>query len=146
MIFGFRSGLYVRPFADPIKGTTDIDADELIVGDNLCTFENGVVQSAKITAINQQIKQGKFAPLTSSGTILVDGILCSCYARISEGYVAYSHYTAHLLCLPMRCLFSMNSENCYLQCLSKLYIFGLITFNRILKKFADKINLRFLSN
>lgn len=43
-----------------------------------------------------QLSDGVYAPLTTSGTIVVDGVTCSCYAEFS------SHRIAHAVMLPLR--------------------------------------------
>lgn len=43
-----------------------------------------------------QLSEGVYAPLTTAGTIMVDGITCSCYAEFG------SHRMVHAAMLPMR--------------------------------------------
>ena len=50
-----------------------------------------------------ELSEGVYAPLTTSGTIVVDGITCSCYAEFS------SHRIAHLAMLPLRVYHNIKS-------------------------------------
>lgn len=47
-------------------------------------------------------KQGAYAPLTASGQLLVEGVLCSCYA--SPPSLKLSHSICHTAMLPLRIL------------------------------------------
>ena len=51
---------------------------------------------AKVNKVSVQRNYGAFAPLTEEGTILVNGILASCYA------LTENHNTAHLSFWPWR--------------------------------------------
>ena len=52
--------------------------------------------NSEVISITRTWKQGAFAPLTSKGTLLVNSILVSCYAKVED------HRTAHLSFSPMR--------------------------------------------
>ena len=49
-----------------------------------------------VTDITMVTGEGVFAPLTSSGTLVVDGVVVSCYALVS------SHRLAHFVMTPLR--------------------------------------------
>jgi len=55
-------------------------ADLVTVGDVLEVIVEGQVQRERVVSIDKETKKGTFAPLTASGTILVDNVLASCYA------------------------------------------------------------------
>lgn len=52
--------------------------------------------AARVSSVRLQANVGAYAPLTEEGTILVNGILASCYALTER------HSTAHLSFLPWR--------------------------------------------
>ncbi len=58
----------------------------------------------EIKSIEMEVVNGFSAPLTTAGTILVEGILVSCYAVIE------SHWLAHLSMSPIRWLYALNSN------------------------------------
>ena len=68
-------------------------ARDLAVGDILIHEDTG--NKAEITKIDTKVQDGFYSPLTSSGTLVVDGFLVSCYA-------SYPHQVAHAAVLPIR--------------------------------------------
>ena len=73
-------------------------AEEISVGDNLFKLSDRdkTLQPVKVTSIKETLRHGAFAPLTDQGTLLIDGVLTSCYAEIR------SHRLAHLALTPLR--------------------------------------------
>ena len=76
-------------------------ANTVNVGDFLWSGGSGLVRVKSVTIV---VDTGVFAPLTSSGTILVDDLLASCYADIE------SHDLAHLVSMPIRVFPQMLQE------------------------------------
>ena len=52
--------------------------------------------SAKVISISVEHNEGSYAPITSHGTIIVDGVLASCYAVVDN------HHLAHWVFAPVR--------------------------------------------
>jgi hypothetical protein len=68
-----------------------------------------VLSSGVVTSIEQVERDGVYAPLTKSGTIVVEGTVASCYAAAHE---ALSHSVSHMIMTPMRMLgFSSTSTS-----------------------------------
>jgi len=63
-------------------------ADMVKVGDLLHILENNTIRWEEVVRIQTDTRTGIYAPLTSSGTILVDNILASCYADFLNQGVA----------------------------------------------------------
>jgi len=83
---------------------TGIPARYFEIGDIVLysTGDSLVASTTKIVNIEGIVKAGSYAPITHSGWILVDGIICSCYApgRHIAQYVRED--TIHTLLLPFR--------------------------------------------
>lgn len=62
---------------------TDKLALELFIGDSLILLDGSF---AKITEIETICSKGVFAPLTSSGVIVADGVVCSCHADLPHSW------------------------------------------------------------
>ncbi|XP_018417383.1 PREDICTED: desert hedgehog protein isoform X1 [Nanorana parkeri] len=89
---------------DPMAGFLPVYAHRVQVGDFVQIFVNGTqLLPSKVVNLSIQEETGVYAPLTSHGTLLVDGILTSCYANIEW------HEMAHRSFAPMRLLYNMFS-------------------------------------
>ena len=71
-------------------------ASEVNIGDLLYTSNRNISGFQTVSQITMTIEKGVYAPLTRQGTLLVDGVLVSCYAHWP------SHDTAHLVMAPLR--------------------------------------------
>lgn len=80
-LFAYKSGDVVPVFADSLV------VGDLLVGSN--------VPVKNITSITRVVEKGYVDPLTYSGTIMANGIACSCYA-------SFPHHLANLALLPAR--------------------------------------------
>jgi len=83
-----------------------------------------------VTNVTMVTGRGVFAPLTSSGTIVVDGVIVSCYALVS------SHQLAHVAMAPVRLAARTCSLwNCYDDTLSPLD--GVHWYAQFLRRVAE---------
>ena len=65
------------------ESSKPVYASNVTPGSYVFTLDfNDSVQPSKVTQVGTVTAVGKFAPLTAEGTILVDGILASCYGDI----------------------------------------------------------------
>lgn len=79
----------------------DKHASELKVGDRLLVATEDGLVAARVLTITQTMGEGAFAPLTASGTIVVDGVLASNYATHTQG-LRLPHSAAHATFFPVR--------------------------------------------
>ena len=73
-----------------------IPAKHVRLGDLLLISSRNQIQSSRIIEIRKEMKSGWFAPLTVKGTLLVNGILVSCFASVSD------HFLAQMFLTPLR--------------------------------------------
>nr|APD15680.1 lophotrochozoan hedgehog-related [Acanthochitona crinita] len=70
-------------------------AQDVSVGDYLFSAETSGLEPARVLEIDSEIMEGVYVPLTETGTLVVDGILASCYSSIN-------HHVAHAFLTPVR--------------------------------------------
>ncbi|CAB9531682.1 Desert hedgehog protein [Seminavis robusta] len=103
--------VYVHGKSNPVR------ADSIQVGDSLLGKNN---EPLKVTKIRETQKKGIYAPLTKSGTIVVDNILASNYISLQDNAAEYvelsflpkvlsHHALSHLWMAPFRLLCSTTS-------------------------------------
>jgi hypothetical protein len=74
-----------------------VPADKVRIGDSLVhVTRNRGISEARVMEIGCVRLTGVYAPLTESGTLIVDGFLVSCYADVK------SHRKAHAITAPLR--------------------------------------------
>ncbi|CAF1171501.1 unnamed protein product [Rotaria sordida] len=90
------TGFHLIPIISSNNKMNYIAARQVQLGDQLYVLMNGHMKSSSVRNITIEIKQGYFAPLTLTGTILINDVLASCYAS------AKSHQWAQTFMAPFR--------------------------------------------
>ena len=70
-------------------------ADEIQEGDKLISWKGSKITEETVIAVGPTIEKGTWAPLTMEGTLLVDGLLASCYA-------SFPHALSDLALAPVK--------------------------------------------
>eukprot|EP00092_Neocalanus_flemingeri_P071049 GFUD01087279.1.p1 GENE.GFUD01087279.1~~GFUD01087279.1.p1 ORF type:complete len:286 (-),score=37.20 GFUD01087279.1:79-936(-) len=99
-------------------------AGKVMLGDVIFNAEQG--KNAEVIKISKFSSVGYYAPLTKSGTLVVDGYLASCYA-------SYPHWVAHTALYPARTwpgIFLGDTQE------------GTGTYLTMLKTLGNMVNLR----
>ena len=55
-------------------------ADQIETGDKLVSWKGSKMTEETVVAVEPAVEKGTWAPFTMEGTLLVDGLLASCYA------------------------------------------------------------------
>ena len=81
-LFTTNDSLPVTLTASHVVFTTNSTkyAGDLVPGDTLLHWDGEQVKEQEISMIKTSMESGYWAPLTRSGTLLVNGYLMSCYA------------------------------------------------------------------
>eukprot|EP00927_Polykrikos_kofoidii_P066075 TRINITY_DN61734_c0_g1_i1.p1 TRINITY_DN61734_c0_g1~~TRINITY_DN61734_c0_g1_i1.p1 ORF type:complete len:435 (-),score=62.78 TRINITY_DN61734_c0_g1_i1:415-1719(-) len=92
--------------------TTAVAAAQLIPGDVVvCTLDgHSGVQSVVQTVERATTRRGMFAPLTASGTLIVDGVVASVYAGV-VGMRPFTHAGAHAAFFFLRAYHAVMRED-----------------------------------
>ncbi|CAF1278143.1 unnamed protein product [Rotaria sordida] len=88
--------LHLIPIISSNNKMNYIAARQVQLGDQLYVLMNGHIESSPVRNITIEIKKGYFAPLTLTGTILINDVLASCYAS------AKNHQWAQTSMAPFR--------------------------------------------
>lgn len=82
-----------------------IYAEQLQVGDRLLVRDsNELVVKDVVVRVRPVLRKGVFAPLTTTGTVVVDDVVASCYAVVD------SQRIAHWAFAPVRLIFSVRTS------------------------------------
>merc|ERR1719309_486972 len=71
----------------------DVLAEDVNIGDSVIIEVGEFVNKSRVVKIEAEKLDGAYVPLTERGTLLVDGVLTSCYTN-------GDHYVAHALMTP----------------------------------------------
>ncbi|CAF1951107.1 unnamed protein product [Rotaria magnacalcarata] len=94
--------------ADDAELKSAIFASQLHVGDRIKYLHNNQIVAAKIESIYLTKEEGFYAPLTPSGTIIIDNVVVSNYATVSNHQLA--HYVMNIYRWWIH-LFGSNESN-----------------------------------
>ena len=70
-------------------------ADQIEKGDKLVSWKGLKLTEETVVAVEPAVKKGKWSPFTMEGTLLVDGLLASCYA-------SFPHAVSDLAFAPVK--------------------------------------------
>ena len=70
-------------------------ADQIEEGDNLISWKGSKMTEEKVVRVEPVTEEGTWSPFTMEGTLLVDGLLASCYA-------SFSHAQSDLVLAPVK--------------------------------------------
>ncbi|CAM4760304.1 unnamed protein product [Rotaria magnacalcarata] len=90
------TGLHLIPINSSDEKIDYIPAKEIKLGDRFYVVVNGQLKHSSVINISIEFKTGYFAPLTMTGTLLVNDVFASCYAS------AKSHHFAQTFMAPFR--------------------------------------------
>ncbi|CAF1014817.1 unnamed protein product [Adineta ricciae] len=90
------TGLHLMPIASSNEKLLYIAARDIQLGDQFYVSINNRLETSPIVNITNELKQGYFAPLTMTGTILVNNIYASCFASVTN------HELAQMFMAPFR--------------------------------------------
>ncbi|XP_070832148.1 indian hedgehog B protein-like [Chaetodon trifascialis] len=85
-------------------GLRTVFASEVRPGQCILTSQGKVgshVSLSIVTSVEEQRRTGLYAPLTQHGSIVVNGVLASCYAAVDN------HHLAHWVLAPLRFFYSL---------------------------------------
>lgn len=81
-------------------GLGTVFASEVQPGQCVLTSQGKVATLSVVTFVEEQKITGLYAPLTQHGSIVVNGVLASCYAAVDN------HHLAHWVLAPLRFFYS----------------------------------------
>jgi hedgehog protein len=77
---------------DGLENFEAVLASRVRESDYILVQQNGVMSPSRVTNVDTKIFSGVFAPLTSSGNLVVDGALASCYAVLENQSVSHAAF------------------------------------------------------
>jgi len=93
-----------------------VKADALRLGDHMWYVnENGGISAPQLVSIKNETQLGYYAPLTESGTLIVDGFFVSCYADVDSFELAHTSMFPLRLWHKVKKVFGMNEKKSMAQ-------------------------------
>jgi hypothetical protein len=87
-------------------------AVDLSLGDKVLVSEAaGLVPREVLSVVESSGRSGMFAPLTQSGTVVVDGVAASNYA--SPSHISFPHSGFHAIFFPVRAFHALGLANLF---------------------------------
>jgi len=80
-----------------------VAAGSLTAGQHLVVSKDGQLVTVEVTQLTETVAKGVYAPLTSVGTVIVDGVVASCYTA-----VGHSQESIHKAFKPLRMVGDVN--------------------------------------
>ena len=78
--------------SNDVENFVAVFASRVREGDYILVQQNGEMRPSRVVNIDTKVYVGAFAPLTSSGNIVVDGALASCYAVLENQFVSHTAF------------------------------------------------------
>lgn len=101
-----------------------ITTESVKIGDNIQYIDGNIIREVMVAGLEKNIKTGLYAPLTETGTIVIDNIHYSCYANYGiMDNIRNSHEMANIAMAPLRyqtCSSKQNEIHWYAQALMNL--------------------------
>ena len=98
-------------------------AREVTVGTKVSTVHQGSLLSTEIVSLGLESLAGLYAPLTQTGTMLVDGVSVSCYADVLLPHWLTNGVMADRRPKCSNCLMILQQASCFLQQLQNVLFF-----------------------
>ncbi|KAG8573416.1 hypothetical protein GDO81_012398 [Engystomops pustulosus] len=120
------------------KSFKSIFASDIRPGDQVFVADHSSMSLKEVTVERVHLEEdiGAYAPVTSHGTVVINGVLASCYAVIEE------HSWAHMAFAPLRFafkLFSFLSPQDYTPSPSHLHVEGIHWYSQVLYRIGTWI-------
>ena len=95
-----------------------------------CVWFDGTVIERRVERVGNVSQKGLYCPITRSGTIVVNGVVCSCYAPPTKSLgFSVPHRTAHAAMAPVRLQYAVTGQGFDKEGINPICQFLLAAFN-----------------
>ena len=103
---------HMLPFSTSDGAVAYLPAGEVKRGDQLkCLWIDGGFKTTLVERVAITYQKGLYCPITENGTIVVNGVLCSCYSPPSKAIgFRITHEAAHMILSPLRVRYSLFKQ------------------------------------